>query len=212
MDKPCLAAALDYAGFGWPVLPLHTPTTDGGCSCGKTGCSSPGKHPLTRNGLKDASTDEDAIRRWWEQWPRANVGVVTGSASGVIVLDVDGPEGMQTLKALPSLPDTCRTSTGAGAHYWFRHPGSSTVPTRTKLQPGLDLKADGGYVVAPPSVHRSGSGYCWRRGPDGVTLADPPPWLLALICAPATNGRTAPPRASEKLIEGNRNETALPPG
>ena len=68
-----IEAALEYARQGWHVLPLHT-ATDSGCSCASQDCSSPGKHPLTPHGLKDATTDEGQIQRWWTQWPNANIG------------------------------------------------------------------------------------------------------------------------------------------
>jgi hypothetical protein len=94
--NPLLEAALDYAGMGWRVFPLHSPTADE-CSCGKPDCRRVGKHPRTSNGLKDASTDPAIIRRWWERWPAANVGIATGPESGVFVLDVDGKQGEESL-------------------------------------------------------------------------------------------------------------------
>jgi hypothetical protein len=87
-----LEAALDYAGRGWRVLPLHTPTT-GGCSCQKSDCYSIGKHPRIHNGQIGASLDSSTINNWWARWPNANIGVATGPDSGVVVLDVDGAVG-----------------------------------------------------------------------------------------------------------------------
>ncbi len=89
--KSCLIAALDYARRGWPVIPLHTLTADG-CSCHHE-CSSVGKHPRTKHGLKDATTDKESIRSWWDEWPDANVGIVAGAESGLVVLDVDPRHG-----------------------------------------------------------------------------------------------------------------------
>ncbi len=80
--------ALEYASKGIPVFPLHTPTKDSSCSCGKPKCDSVGKHPRTKNGLKDATTDKKQIREWWGKWPNANIGIPTGSQSGFIVLAV----------------------------------------------------------------------------------------------------------------------------
>jgi Bifunctional DNA primase/polymerase, N-terminal len=65
-------AALAYAARGWPVFPLHTPTP-AGCSCGHLDCGSIGKHPRTKHGVKDATTDEAQIRAWWKRWPHANM-------------------------------------------------------------------------------------------------------------------------------------------
>src|SRR4051794_10601547 len=87
-----LLAALSYAVVGWPVLALHTPTRDGGCTCRRADCSSPGKHPGTRHGHRDASTDPAQITVWWTRWPNANVGVRTGE---LIVIDLDGPAAEQ---------------------------------------------------------------------------------------------------------------------
>src|SRR5262249_11726053 len=97
--KPNREAALGYAARGSPVLPLRT-LVDGACSCGGgAGCESPGKHPLTRHGFNDASADAADVRRWWAANPDANVGVVTGEASNVWVLDADGAEGRQAVAA-----------------------------------------------------------------------------------------------------------------
>src|SRR5688572_22905710 len=99
------------------VFPLHTPTADG-CSCGKPDCSSIGKHPRTSRGLHDATQDIGIIIGWWSEWPNANVGVRTGNS--LIVLDIDGPEGEQSLKTLGTLPTTWESRTGRGRHVWFR--------------------------------------------------------------------------------------------
>src|SRR5262245_34186061 len=79
-----LQAALSYARRGWLVLPLHT-ARHGACACGHVPC--PGKHPRTAHGVKEATIDEETIRRWWQQWPEANVGIATGAVSGLVVLD-----------------------------------------------------------------------------------------------------------------------------
>jgi hypothetical protein len=154
--------------------------------------------------LKDASRNDLVIRDWWEVSPEANVAVVTGALSGVIVLDVDGEPGALTLGTLPSLPASWHSRTGRGEHYWFRHPGGA-VPNAVKLRPGLDLRGDGGYVVVPPSRHVSGRPYEWVVSPDDVPLADPPEWLLGLIRSPRPVAQTVTPRAS--IPEGARNDT-----
>lgn len=158
-----------YAKNGWPVVPLHTPSGDGGCSCSRgKECPSPGKHPRTPNGFKDASTDSFQIGEWWEKWPDANIGIVTGAVSGLFVLDVDlrhgGDETLaQMERQYGALPRTAKVRTGGGWHYYFRHPGGEV--RSGKLGPGIDLKADGGYVVAPPSLHASGQSYEWEVRP-----------------------------------------------
>ena len=84
--------ALRYAAGGRHVFPLHWPR-DGVCSCGGPDCSSPAKHPLTPNGLNDATVNTETIRDWWTRWPDANIGIVTGQASGIVVVDVDAGHG-----------------------------------------------------------------------------------------------------------------------
>lgn len=152
-----LNAALIYAGEGFSVIPLHFLSYRGACTCGKSDCASPGKHPLTRHGLRDASGEPDQITKWWSQFPRANIGVCTGAASaGLVVIDFDPRHGGsdQGLK----LPDSLKVLTGNGYHLWFK----STQQVRNsagKLGPGIDVRGNGGYVVAPPSKHVSGSTY-----------------------------------------------------
>ena len=86
-----LEAALDYAERGWQVIPLHNPE-GAGCSCGHPDCESRGKHPRTKNGLKDATSKPETIRGWWKRWPQANIGLATGPLSGFFVLDCDGKQ------------------------------------------------------------------------------------------------------------------------
>jgi len=173
--------ALRYAAHGWPVLPLHTPH-GGRCSCTAADCGSPGKHPRTARGLHDASTDLDRIRAWWGRWPDANLGVATGAASGLLVLDVDLPDGPATLARLETehgrVPATCEQRTGSGGRQLlFAHPGQA-VGNRTRLQPGIDVRGDGGYIVVPPSIHAKGGRYRWT---GRIAPAPPPSWLLHML-------------------------------
>src|SRR5262245_18998661 len=87
------AAAVRYAAAGIAVLPLHTPAPVGGCSCRDgAACASPGKHPRLRHGLHDASRDPATVAAWWRRWPRANVGLVTGTV--LDVCDIDTNDGL----------------------------------------------------------------------------------------------------------------------
>jgi hypothetical protein len=181
-DPPALGeVALRYAEHGWPVVPLHTPHA-GGCSCRAERCGSAGKHPRTVHGLRDASTDAGQVRGWWRRWPDANLGVITGAGSGLLVLDVDLPEGPASLHRLEAahapLPATCTQRTGSGGRQLlFAHPGRP-VGNRARLEPGIDVRGDGGYIVVPPSRHACGDRYQWiSRMPP----APPPDWLLALL-------------------------------
>jgi KaiC/GvpD/RAD55 family RecA-like ATPase len=209
-----LKAALAYAARGWLVIPLHNPK-QGVCSCRKKNCSSPGKHPSTQHGLKDGSKNPKQITLWWEKWPDANIGILTGLESGLLVLDVDGEDGKAALLALTTahgaLPKTLRTKTGRkgadgkceGCHYYFRAPrGAAIRNSAGALGKGLDIRADGGYVVAPPSLHSSGLLYEWLAPEQ--PLADAPPWMLARL-KEAKPTPEAPRAQGETITEGGRN-------
>ena len=193
-------AALAYAHRGWAVFPCHHPVPSG-CSCRSPECASAAKHPRTRRGLHDATIHPEVIARWWSAWPQANVAIRTGAgrpagARGVVVLDVDplhgGDASLDRLVAAHGpLPATRLVRTGNdGVHLYFAHPGE-TVPNSagTRLGPGLDVRGDGGYVIAPPSVHASGVTYRWGTIRD---LAPLPPWLADLLVAPKHERRPGP--------------------
>ncbi len=177
-------AALRYARRGWAVFPCHTPGP-AGCSCGAgSSCTSAGKHPRTRRGLHDASAEPDVVARWWRTWPAANVGLRTGA--GLVVVDLDPAHGgMAALADLEAahgrLPPTAAVRTGgAGLHLYFAAEG----PVRNSagvLGPGIDVRGDGGYVIAPPSRHAAGSPYRWRA--TGA-LAPLPAWVTQALARP----------------------------
>jgi putative DNA primase/helicase len=108
------------------------------------------------------------ILRWSSEWPNANVGIATGSKSGTFVLDVDprngGDESLEALQQdIGELPETVtvRTESG-GRHFYFQFGDTDTFRnSASKLGPGLDIRAEGGFVVAPPSLHISGNRYAW---------------------------------------------------
>ncbi|MFN8534678.1 MAG: bifunctional DNA primase/polymerase [Dehalococcoidia bacterium] len=172
------------------------------------------KHPQTRNGVKDASTDpgRSQVERW-RLSPDANVAIGTGG--DLVVLDVDvrtgGFASLDELEAKHGpLPKTVAAASGSGGrHFYFKPPAGSKVASRQGFLPGLDLKGEGGYVLAPPS--RNGNGpYNWLEGqsPDDVDVAEMPPWLLQLLTArkpgsesPFANGRIVP--------EGERHDALM---
>ena len=201
-----LSAALDYSARGWLVIPLHTPYGSG-CSCGRADCTSVGKHPRVRNGSKDASRDPTVIREWWRRWPDANVGIATGPGSGLLVLDVDGKQGEQSLIDLAQhgnvLPDTYTVRTGSGGqHLCFLWPeGADVRNSARKIAPGLDIRGLGGLVAAPPSQHKSG-----RRYEVNESATDPAPcpeWLLSLIREPKA-AQTTQSAPAAGAVEGER--------
>lgn len=165
-----LEAALAYLAMGWAVVPA----------------AERGKRPIVRwQAFQAARPSEAQVREWWARWPQANVSVVTGEGSGLVVLDVDRQhDGEQSLKALEDrhgvLPTTVEAMTGGGGrHVYFAHPGFE-VRSRAGLAPGLDIRGDGGVIIVPPSIHPSGRPYRWRsgHGPGEVALAPVPMWLL----------------------------------
>jgi putative DNA primase/helicase len=209
-----LAAALEYASWGWRILPLHSPTNDGGCTCGNPHCPCPGKHPHIARWSKVATADPTIIRQWWERWPDANIGVATGKVSGLAVLDVDprngGDEVLEDLERREGdLPATVESLTGGGGrHVLFRYPEGG-VRSRNGLAEGLDLKSDGGYFVAPASRHAAGRTYQWELScyPGEVPLAEVPAWLVTLAGRPSGNGNGTPSANLLKIPEGKRNDT-----
>lgn len=193
-DSRLVDAALKYAERGQRVLPLHNIVDDGGnlvCSCRDgANCKHPGKHPRTRQGLHDATTDIKTIKQWWAHWPSANIGLRPNNNE--IVVDVDprnagGPDkAFQNLGEVTDGQVATRSSiTGSGgAHLWLKIPnGFSAKCSANKIAPGIDIKTSDGFVVAPPSRHVSGGYYQWEGSASvsNVAIADAPICLLQRI-------------------------------
>jgi len=201
-------AARDYARRGWSVVPVHT-LRDGRCSCGRRDCPAVAKHPRTRweASMREPASGEQ-VAAWWRRWPDANIAVATGCVSGVAVLDVDPRSGGDdVLRSLEerwgALPETLEArSGGGGRHVWFAV--EEDLPSAV-LAPGLELKAERGAVIAPPSLHASGERYSWApgRSPDDLEPLPVPDWLRMLALGDpehqrADRGVDAPIRTTQE--------------
>jgi hypothetical protein len=188
-----LATALALASRGLAVFPCHPQD----------------KRPACKHGCLDATTDAEAIRLCWQAEPAFNIGVATGAVSKIFVVDVDGDDA--TLRQLGDLPPTVQVTTARGKHYYFKYPDVPVLHNSAgKIAPGVDVRGDGGYVLAPPSLHPSGSRYRWSFGCHN-SIAASPPWLLEALAEPTkANGATPPVEWREfatGVVEGKRNAT-----
>jgi hypothetical protein len=218
-----LAAMLDYVETaGCAVFP----------------CKPRGKTPLTPNGCKDATTDACQVQRWAEQHPGCNWAVATGTAGAgnLLVVDVDGiwdtpgdawTEIVNSAGGMPETP-TVLTGSGHGMHWYFSLPAGVRVGNSAgKLALGIDVRCEGGYVIAPPSEHPSGYRYAWVRHPSDAAIRPIPAPLLDLLLPKTRRLPTASPRIAESstslavrildeecrriagAVVGTRNQTAF---
>jgi hypothetical protein len=156
-----------------------------------------GKEPLVANGFYQATTHVATIEKWWGEWPDAGIGIPTGQESGIVVLDIDakpdpntGKNGYDSLAdfafiyGYKPLPTTITARSGSGGrHYYFAYPPDVLhIKTLSRLAnfAGVDVRGDGGYIVAPPTMHSCGIPYSWERWLDTAPLAVYPPFLLGL--------------------------------
>jgi hypothetical protein len=196
-----LRTAQQFAAYGLHVFP----------------CAVRGKAPATLHGCLDATTDAIQIHTWWQENAGYNLAIATGSISKIFVVDTDSVDAEAALTALGELPKTVTVLTAKGRHRYFRlPPGLKMSCSVRKLVPGvgIDIRADGGYVLSPPSVHPSGLTYKWDRN-GARTFADAPQWLLDRIAAIKGNGngRCVPSAVWRQLVidgvdEGQRDESA----
>lgn len=223
-----------YLRKGWQVVPLWWPSYPLVCACpkGKNCGRNAGKHPGKTDWVsKPLETGLD-VDLWWERKPLANIGLATGAASGFVVVDIDPDHGgwdsyNRIVKHYGALPQTPVSITGSGGrHVLFRHPGGgATVKNAIGCLPGIDIRGDGGQIVAPPSLHSSGARYEWhpKGHPARVRIAPMPEWLIRLLdidrrklrpTRQIGGGRSRYGRKLhlEKLptvVDGNRNDTLI---
>ena len=190
-----------YLARGWSLLPLR----------------SQDKRPLVAwEPLQSSHPSAEQVADWFGRWPDANIGIVTGEISNLIVLDIDpkhgGDASLDRLeRQFGQLPATIEVTTGGGGHhFYFAHHGG-LIRSRTGLAQGVDLRGDGGYIVAPPSIHPSGHPYLWAVGhsPEDVALAALPRWIL--LESGGSRARRTPSDwrrlVREGVPEGQRNSS-----
>ncbi|HYK92122.1 MAG TPA: bifunctional DNA primase/polymerase [Acidobacteriota bacterium] len=210
LESPHMVAhALTYARRGLKVFPIWAPF-GGACTCGEPDCENAGKHPvaeLAPHGVNDATTDRARIRQWWTTKPDANIGI---SAENLIVIDVDKDHGgflsLEKLETeIGKLPDTLRSDTGGGGKHHISRRNGAPCKNLQGLRPGIDLKTNGGYIVAPPSLHSSGRRYLWDAT-CSRTLADlPASWLNLLKDGKKESKQPAPASVLDGVAEGQRD-------
>ena len=204
-----LKYALNYIRKGWPVFPIHSIQKSGKCTCMNSDCSSPGKHPRTRRGFHEATINEDTAHQWWQKWPNSNVGIATGRISNLFVVDIDPRHGGDlTFRRWLNdydLENTLTVITGSkGRHLYFKYPAMK-LRNRSGVEPGVDIRADGGYVVAPPSIHHCGRMYRWA--PDAQQTKNAPNWLLEKCISEKIESPTKKIKETNNFIlEGKRND------
>lgn len=194
-----LNAAIEYAGKGMAVFPLKPRD----------------KKPLTKHGVNDATTDFDTIEKWWKKNPNANIGIACGQISGgLLVIDLDeranGVSGFDSLHEWESehgeLPETARTITGkGGSHILYRVDHKEN--NRVDLLEGVDVRSDGGYIVAPPSIHPNGNRYEWEYDPEEYDIRDADETVMELLSIGKKKVDVDKFTSPEKIPDGKRNDT-----
>lgn len=226
-DSPTLRAALELAEVWGARIALAHWLAGSLCSCGNADCASPAKHPIGANWDELASSDPSVLRARLARMPLANIGIATGSGSGLVVLDVDGELGEASLAKYPPLPAAPEVVTARGRHIYLRPPVGVTLHNRAGASGRgfgvkLDFRGEGGFVICPPSRHESGTLYDWRAGRTPLDI-DPPltdDWIVErtadkprMAASSSSSSTMAAAAASidfapllDSLVTGNRAE------
>ena len=198
-----LEAALHYAEMGLAVFPLQER----------------GKEPITHNGFENASTEERQIRLWWKRNPNANIGIATGSMSGGLVaidMDIDKEKGKDGYRVFTNwcmqnylvLPDSWLSITGRGG-YHLLYRSLFPVPSKIGWLDDVDIRAEGAYIVAPPSVHPNGTKYEWEQAPDEYELVTSEDidveYVFNSVVASNYKDKSKPLTIPEEIPEGQRD-------
>lgn len=181
-----------------------------------------GKLPLTEHGSHDATADATIVAGWWDRWPLANIGIATGH--NLFVIDLDGEQGIDAWRQLTDTHgdvQTLTSITGSGGRHLLFRSGQPLPNSAQKLGPRIDTRGEGGYIVAPPSIHPDGGTYQWD---NRLPITNVPDWIVTALQPPARRdpprlqpfygatpyGRAALKRMRDDLIaavEGSRNQT-----
>jgi hypothetical protein len=196
-----LSAAMTYSSRGWRVFPADS-----------SGLKKSHKSAEHSNGAAWGKTvDPTEIKNDFQKWPGANIGIATGAESSIFVVEADTPKGhdvngiasLQELEeSYGKLPDTLMAVSPSGSlHYYFRWPSGVAVKnSASKIGPGIDVRGEGGMVIAPPSVRPGKGSYRWL---NDHPVADAPQWLLDLATANDATGDRASgePEADPALVD-----------
>lgn len=204
-----LSHALAYLERGYPIFPVCSPlmashrhwngTTMATCPKDRRG-----KLPLVKwKPYQMELPTEIDVRSWGAKWPAANIGMATGTLSGIVVLDCDSGEAKRQAMENGGLSETPTVFTGkpGGVHFWLAYPGHAVSNFAAK-RPGLDFRGDGGYVLLPPSRHVSGATYRWVTGTETLPPAAIPPWLSELLTEPGQDGGSHEPLSLSEILSG----------
>ena len=184
-------AAVAYAQAGWLVFPCKQD-----------------KSPYTTHGFKDATSDLEQIREWWAKWPKASIATPTGPKNGLVVLDEDEPYGPEARKELetengPLLETLTQQTGGGGKQYIYQYPQGEDIPSRNGvLAKNIDIKATGGYIVLPPSLHNSGNRYKWLKKKKPSPY---PQWLVELTRRGQKPRKNTPTTSEDTTAYGRRS-------
>jgi hypothetical protein len=201
MSNKLLDSALYYAKtYGWAVFPIDPRT----------------KKPITPHGCKDAKKDPGAIRAWWKKNPNAGIGIATGSISQLIVIDedIDPDKGLDGISEMSRwerentpLPETVTAITGRGGYHLYFHYEGNDITNRAGLLDGVDVRGEGGYVIAPPSLHPNGTEYTWEYDPNEYDIAPLNDTIKEFVTYRENNADPSGYQVPDVIPEGKRNET-----
>jgi hypothetical protein len=202
--------AREFAAHGLPVFPTHSIIDGRCCSCGDPTCGSPGKHPRTRSGVRDATIDERQLLRWDARWPDANWAFACGTEASVIDIDSKSgadPRELITEHGLDGRPTVWTGQAPAGplegepgAHVYC----AGGVSGEHTPVPGVGVRGGNQYVMVPGSRHVSGVAYEWAN--------DARPWTVRLEPVPGSLGpihRTVEPPPGETIPVGQRHNDLI---